>query len=508
MPAPINTPNPFLVPNLPRPKLPKKAPASLQRPKKPKKKILDVTKPSKHKHTKRLPPVPASPTSGSFCIQQEILAEILSYLTFPDILRCELVSNEWCVTIRQKTEMIWKPLLAPEFPPDCLPVPYGLETWRDVACLWWAWKTKWNPTITDMHPESGLYNAITTGTVDPRADLSLDMTKHDTMDVYTEREDIVGCCTDGTVLTVPDLGFNLRHIRPTDPTMTFLHNEDFVIPEPYKTKTTNVTICGNVCLAQSVQDPPTVPPRLGTLLLPRYKTPNFFEYSRPYPIIILIAANETLFAMIQTVQTRVGLAQTIDLYQITGKLISHTTLPAQIRTINQAVLTRFNLIFKYTRLNPTKSRCHPECPAFLRIYSLKNLQILYDLSIPFNGTLRSLNNGNVMIVNSAQIHTDLIPTAAEPPQPGTVPITVINPLLRKIQVIWTYPTTNQDTVVHVRSHSLLKRNPVERDSRHLGTDTYHWWVMILRGGLGEGRVVLSGGMELFVRNRSFVGKNN
>ncbi|KAJ3037720.1 hypothetical protein HDV00_001369 [Rhizophlyctis rosea] len=70
-----------------------------------------------------------------------ILLFSLPNISVPNLLKSERVCKQWCTLIRNNQVQIWKSKLAAGFPEGCFPVRYGEENWRDVAVLWWAWRS-------------------------------------------------------------------------------------------------------------------------------------------------------------------------------------------------------------------------------------------------------------------------------------------------------------------------------------------------------------------------------
>ncbi|KAJ3035568.1 hypothetical protein HDV00_003667 [Rhizophlyctis rosea] len=73
----------------------------------------------------------------------DILLHLFAYpsITVSDLLKCELVCRQWHTLIHQYQVLIWRAKLVEGFPKECLPVLHGEEVWRDIAILWWAWKS-------------------------------------------------------------------------------------------------------------------------------------------------------------------------------------------------------------------------------------------------------------------------------------------------------------------------------------------------------------------------------
>ncbi|KAJ3041424.1 hypothetical protein HDV00_009404 [Rhizophlyctis rosea] len=86
----------------------------------------------------------------SIPILPDVLALIFAHpsTTVPDLLLCERVCRHWNALIHTHQAHIWKPKLKPCFPSGCLPPRHGEETWRDLACLCWAWRRPWDPSQT------------------------------------------------------------------------------------------------------------------------------------------------------------------------------------------------------------------------------------------------------------------------------------------------------------------------------------------------------------------------
>ncbi|KAJ3048859.1 hypothetical protein HK097_010136 [Rhizophlyctis rosea] len=69
----------------------------------------------------------------------------------------EAVCKSWSRIIRQGTPQIWQPKLVLAFPEECLPVLYGHETWRDLACIYYSWS---RPFIIGAEAEEGSVSVI------------------------------------------------------------------------------------------------------------------------------------------------------------------------------------------------------------------------------------------------------------------------------------------------------------------------------------------------------------
>ncbi|KAJ3051776.1 hypothetical protein HK097_007217 [Rhizophlyctis rosea] len=71
--------------------------------------------------------------------EDKLLLLILARADIPTTLRSELICKKWASVIRRRTEAVWRPKLVRAFPSGCLPVLYGNETWRDIACIYHSW---------------------------------------------------------------------------------------------------------------------------------------------------------------------------------------------------------------------------------------------------------------------------------------------------------------------------------------------------------------------------------
>ncbi|KAJ3054848.1 hypothetical protein HK097_000654 [Rhizophlyctis rosea] len=74
---------------------------------------------------------------------------LLTYpaVTVPILLRLETTCKALLSLVRNNQIQVWRSKLeqSRSFPSECLPLLYGNETWRDVACLWWSWRRYWVP---------------------------------------------------------------------------------------------------------------------------------------------------------------------------------------------------------------------------------------------------------------------------------------------------------------------------------------------------------------------------
>ncbi|KAJ3038521.1 hypothetical protein HDV00_000526 [Rhizophlyctis rosea] len=94
-------------------------------------------------------------------LNDDIIITILSLTPVPALLRCEQTCSSWSRTIRSRTTEVWKPKLIDTFPEGCLPVRYGMESWRDLVLDIWAWET-----IGDAATYSGEWGNPTAEVVD------------------------------------------------------------------------------------------------------------------------------------------------------------------------------------------------------------------------------------------------------------------------------------------------------------------------------------------------------
>ncbi|KAJ3047528.1 hypothetical protein HK097_011453 [Rhizophlyctis rosea] len=92
--------------------------------------------------------------ASRLCLVPHILELIFSHTNVPTLLRCEQTTRQFNLLLRTgSTTQIWKTKLERNFPSGCLPLLYGHENWRDLACSWYAWSTPWRPKEVDVEYE-------------------------------------------------------------------------------------------------------------------------------------------------------------------------------------------------------------------------------------------------------------------------------------------------------------------------------------------------------------------
>ncbi|KAJ3043616.1 hypothetical protein HDV00_004717 [Rhizophlyctis rosea] len=394
----------------------------------------------------------------------DVLITIFAALPVPTLLRCEQACRQWRDISRKETAAIWKPKILTAFPAGCLPVLWGRENWQDVVCLWWAWEKPWTPEVKILRP---IKRSFERPPRDKARNAALEP-----IDMVTDSRKVLGLRPKSVMnaerlYKVPPQAF-LRYVRPSKPIS--------LPPSAFSDRRNQFTICGSIMVRH---DPPHQHPNPPRMLydFTQFKTgvgwPRL-SVSWRFPI----AFNETLAAHLEfrrddsSVPVRF-IPHLIRLCRISDlKIIATASVSDQSNDTNGTfIMTRFNLIVRDAIQgdNGTATLFN------LKVYSLRDLTVLYELPLPFPIEIIPLNSGNVGLRNMCgeARYPDL---DGSPYAGGTIfgaSPRMLDPMQRALFAFDMWDgKQDQDTVVRVRRWEV--DNDGERTGRP-GFDFFTWW---------------------------------
>ena len=365
-----------------------------------------------------------------------ILEIILSHTDVQTLLRCEQASRYFnCLLRTGSSTQIWKTKLEREFPPACLPVLYGHENWRDLACTWHAWSTPWLPTDADVeHDDYWDEEDLQLGDYFDRRENGVTRDLVDVVGNWTYNTTIMLTYPDGTLidqvryLSSPRRGDSLitpilnapapnllnfpkrqfaEYVRPTNMVIQY---DKTTMRSIYSDINTGNTLCafeagdypGMMRAQGSISTLFLCPNDLHGVTTPTHLVDTnsgaLFPINPPDDEETLndddnlVVFNETLAAIARRIYPEIDPPHwTLTLHRIsTQSVISQYTYPSDVQLINFCI-TRFHLLtIDQTNLE-TNSRK-------ITVRNLKTLQSLYTLQIPDTDRLPTILTSNTAVL--------------------------------------------------------------------------------------------------------------